>query len=119
MLVTLTQKLAACFEAERLQAVELLIQMLGANSHSWFHNLGQPCLAVTGSVDRAAAAGYRPAAIQRFDPIHHPSRILSDRQITAPQLLQAAHTMLAVVDRLQLIGTEQFRELAGVHSITL
>jgi hypothetical protein len=56
MLMTLPQEFASCFEADGLQAVELLIQMLGSNSYSWFHDLGQPCPAVTRSVDRGATA---------------------------------------------------------------
>src|SRR5512133_976197 len=106
MLMTLPQEFASCFEADGLQAVELLIQMLGSNSYSWFHDLGQPCPAVTRSVDRGATAGNGPAAIQRFDPIHHPGYIFGDRQITAPQLFQPANAMLFVVDRLQLIRAE-------------
>ena len=51
--------------------------------HSWFQELGQPLVAMTRSVDRGAAAGNGPAAIQRFDPIHHPGHIFGFNQALA------------------------------------
>src|SRR5215831_3960914 len=104
MLMTLPQEFASRFEADGLQAVELLIQMLGSNSHSWFHDLGQPLAAMAGSIDRRARARNGPAAIERLDPVHGASDLFTDCEITAPQFSQGAEAMLSVVDGVELVG---------------
>jgi hypothetical protein len=43
-----------------LQTIQLLVQTLGSNPNSWFHNLGQPLGAMTGSVDAGARTGMAP-----------------------------------------------------------
>ena len=49
--------------------------MLSSNPNSWFHELGQPLGAMTGSIDAAASAGNAPAAVQGLNPIHPPGHI--------------------------------------------
>ncbi len=70
------------------QTIQLLVQMLGSNPHSWFHELGQPLGTMTAAIDARARTGNGPTSVQRFDPIHHPGTILGDRQIAPPQLLK-------------------------------
>jgi hypothetical protein len=49
MLVTLPQEFASRLQAQGLQTIELLVGMLGSNPNSWFHDLGPPLGAMTGS----------------------------------------------------------------------
>src|ERR1035441_280582 len=67
---------------------------------------------MTWSVDGCASAGNRPAAVHGFDPIHHPSHILGEGQITAPQFFQGAHPMLSVVHGMEL-GSGEARGLSA------
>src|ERR1700682_1362926 len=103
MLVALLQEFASRLQTQRLQTIELLVQVFGSNPNTWFHELVQPLGAMTGSIDADATAGNAPAAVQRFDPIHGAGDILGDRQIAAPQLLKGAYSMLSVVHRLKLV----------------
>src|SRR6266478_9893279 len=63
--------------------------MLSSNPNPWFHQLGQPLGATTGTVDAGARTGDGPTSVHRFDPIHHPGHILGERQIAPPQLFKA------------------------------
>src|SRR5438309_4576128 len=71
---------------------------------------------MTGIVD--VPTGDRPAAIQRFQAIHDPRKIFDDGQITSGQLAQHTHAGLAMVDRFEIIETQQFGELAGIDPVT-
>src|SRR5579864_2085819 len=104
MLGTLPQEFTSRLQTQRLQTIELLVQMLASNPDSWFHELGQPLGAMTGSIDAGARTGNGPAAVQRFDPIHGAGDIFGDRQIAASQLLKGAYSMFLVVHRLELVG---------------
>src|ERR1700724_3783045 len=69
MLVALPQEFASGLQAQRLQAIELLVQTLGSNPNSGLLALGQPLGAMTGSIHGAAAAGHaqlRYSALIRF-----------------------------------------------------
>src|SRR2546425_11099787 len=74
---------------------------------------------MTWSVDGCAGARNGPAAVQRFDPIHHAGHIFGDGQIAPPQLFQSAHPMLSVVDRLDLVGAQQLCQLSCINPIAL
>src|SRR4030088_1206974 len=104
MLVALPQEFASGLQAHRLQTIELLVQTLGSNPNSGMLDLGQPLGAMTWSVDACARTANGPASVQRFDPIHGAGDILGYRQITAPQLLKGAYSMLSVVHRLKFVG---------------
>jgi hypothetical protein len=87
MLVALPQRFASRFQTQRLQTIQLLIQMLGSNPDSWFRDLGQPPGAMSRS-DGAAAAWNRPATIQPVDPIHRASDIFAEGEITASRFFR-------------------------------
>src|SRR6266446_4549903 len=70
-------------------------------------------------VDLRAATGDGPTAIQRLEAISDPREILSDRQITARQLLQSSYPALSVIDRFEMLEAQQFGQLAGVNLVTL
>ena len=70
-------------------------------------------------VDVPSRTGNRPAAIQRFQPIHDPRQIFDDGQITPGQFPQHAHAGLAVVDRLEMIAAQQLGQFAGIDAVTL
>src|SRR5258708_20077206 len=70
-------------------------------------------------VDLRAATGDGPTAIQRLEAISDPREILSDRQITARQLLQSSYPVLSVIDRFEMVEAQQFGQLAGVKLVTL
>src|ERR1700758_2120014 len=54
-------------------------------------DLLQPLFPITRSIDLGAGTRDAPAAIQSFDPIHHPVQVLAEGLITAPQLAQRPH----------------------------
>jgi len=70
------------------------------------------------AIFQPAGTGDRPAAIQRFQAIHDPRKIFVDGQITSGQLAQHTHAGLAMVDRFEIIETQQFGELAGIDAVT-
>ncbi len=84
MLVAFEQEFASRLQTHRLQTIELLIQALGSNPNSWFHDLGQPLGVMPWSVHHRTVTGNGPAAIEGFDPIHHARDIFRDGQIAAP-----------------------------------
>src|SRR5215831_12721888 len=50
---------------------------------------------MAGVVNVPSSTRNRPAAVQRFQPIHDPGKIFDDGQITARQFAQHAHPILA------------------------
>ena len=48
--------------------------------------LGQPLGTMTTALDAGARTGNGPTSVYRLNPIHHPGRILGERQIASPQL---------------------------------
>ena len=69
-------------------------------------------------VDVPAGTGDRPATVQSFQSIHHPGEIFDHGEITSGQLAQHTHAGLAMVDRFEIIETQQFGELAGIDAVT-
>src|ERR1039458_5884121 len=58
-----------------------------------------------------------PAAIQRFDPVHHPVQILADGLITAPQFAQRSQSVFPVIDRPHHSRAQQVGQLARVYLV--
>src|SRR5580704_1584891 len=118
MLATLRQQLASGLLAQGLQQVQLLIELLGAATGAGLGNFPQPLTAMAGIVNVPSGTGNRPATIDRFQPIHHPGNIFDDSQITAGELPQHAYTVLAMVDRLELIEPQKIGQFAGIDLVT-
>ena len=74
---------------------------------------------MTAIIDIPSGTGNRPAAIQRFQAIHDSRQIFDDGQITPRQLPQHPHAGLAVVDRLEIIETQQVGKFAGIDTVAL
>jgi hypothetical protein len=102
--VALHHEIASCFLMQGPQQIQLLVEPLGSETNSGFGNLGQPFAAMPHSINGGAAAGNRPAAIQRFNPTHHARQILGDSQIATTQLLQGSYSMVSVVYRVELVA---------------
>jgi hypothetical protein len=52
-----------------------------------------------------------------FQAIHHPGKIFDDGQITSGEFPQHAYTGLAVVNRLEIIETQQVGKFAGIDLV--
>src|SRR5258707_15048814 len=71
-------------------------------------------------VDLRAATGDGPTAIQRLEAISDPREILSDRQVTARQLLESSYPVLSVIDRFEMVEAQQLgHQLTGINLVTL
>src|ERR1700741_3567028 len=70
MFATLRQQFAPRLLAQVLEHGPLLIELLGSPARPRFGNLLQPLAAMASVVNIAPGTGDRPAAIQRFQPIH-------------------------------------------------
>jgi len=81
MFSTLRQQFAPSLLSQVLQHVQLLVELLGSPADASFADLSQPFGPMAGVVDVPACTG-RPAAVQRFQPIHNPGQIFDDGQIT-------------------------------------
>src|SRR4029077_19562455 len=101
MFATLHQKFPSRLLAQVLQHVQLLIEVLGSPARPRLARLFQPLAAMALVVNIPTGTGYRPAAIQGFQPIHDPGKIFDHSYVTAGQLAQHAYAGLAVVDRLE------------------
>src|SRR4029077_6371438 len=106
MLATLPHQLAWCSLAHGFETIQLLVQMLGANPHPWFHQFGQPLGTMTAAINAGGPTGNGPTSVHRLNPIHHPGTILGEGRIAPPQLLKGAYSMFFVVHRLDLVGAQ-------------
>src|SRR6516162_7296222 len=86
-----------------LQDVQVLVEMFGSPANPGMFDLSKPLLAMTGIVDGSSRTRNCPAAIDCFQPTHHPSQIPGSCQITASQFAQRTHASLPVVDRLEIV----------------
>ena len=103
MLATLGQQFAPSLLAQVLQHVQLLVKLLGSPTDACLADLSQPFGPMAGVVDVPARTGNRPAAIQRFEAIHHSRQIFDQGQVAPGQLAQHAHARLAMVNRRKII----------------
>jgi hypothetical protein len=117
MLATLRQQFASGVLAQGLQHVQLLIKLLSSAASAGLGNFPQPLTAMAGIVDVPSGTGNRPAAIDCFQPIHHPGNIFDDSQITAGELPQHAYTSLAMVNRLEIIEPQQIGKFASIDLV--
>src|ERR1017187_5147441 len=119
MFSTLRQQISPHDLVQRSQSIELLVEELGSPAHAGFSDLVQPLCAMPRRVDLLAPTKNARASIQSLDPIHHPSEIFADGQVTAGQFLQGSEAVLAMVDRAQISAAEQIGELARVNLVAL
>src|ERR1039458_5870434 len=119
MFSTLRQQISPHGLVQRSQSIELLVEELGSAPHPRFSSFVQPLGAMTRRVDLLSPTANPPASIQSLDPIHHPSEIFADGQVTADQFLQGSEAVLAMVDRAQISAAEQIGELARVNLVAL
>src|SRR5579864_9496657 len=79
-----------------------------------------PTIPHDGAVDtRLAQHKEWPASVHRLDPTHHARQIFRDRQIAAGQLLQSAQPVLSVVDRGEMVATQELGQLPSIDPIAL
>src|ERR1035437_9807528 len=119
MFSTLRQQISPHGLVQRSQSIELLVEELGSPAHARFSNLVQPLCAMTRRVDLLTPTANTPASIQSLDPIHHPSEIFADGQVTAGQFLQGSEAVLAMVDGAQISAAEQIGALGRVNLVAL
>ena len=103
--------------AQVLQHVQLLIKLLGSAARAGLRDFLQPFTAMAGVVDVPTSTRNGPAAIQRFQAIHHPGKIFDDGQIAAGEFPQHAYPGLAVIDRVEIIETQPVGQFAGIDFV--
>src|ERR1035437_4725725 len=97
------------------QADELTIELYQDIGSSDLFNEATSARDFADELKAAGRGPRRPAG----DPIHHPSEIFADGQVTAGQFLQGSEAVLAMVDRAQISAAEQIGELARVNLVAL
>src|ERR1700726_112513 len=119
MFPALRQQIASRSLPQRFQRIQLLVEPLGSQTNSRFYNLGQPFRTMTRSIHGWAGTRNGPASVHRLDPTHYPRQILRDRQIAAGQLLQSAQPVLSMVDRGEMVATQELGQLPSIDPIAL
>jgi hypothetical protein len=117
MFATLREQFSPSLLAQVLQHVQLLIKLLGSAASAGLRDLSQPLTAMAGIVDVPSSTWDRPAAIQIFQAIHHPGKILDDGQITSGKIPQHAYAGLAVINRFEIIETQQVGKFVGIDLV--
>ena len=119
MFATLRQQFAPRLLAQRLQHVQLLIELLGASASSGLGYFFLPLTAMSSVVDIPAGTGNCPATIKSFQSIHHAGMIFDDGEITSGQLAQHAYPSFAVVYGLEIMEAQPLGEFASIDLVTL
>src|ERR1700690_467430 len=79
--LTLRQQIAPHLLTQNLQCIELLVAELCPAAYAGFGDLDQPFVPMARCVNSLSRAGNRPASVERLQSVHHPRKILGDRQV--------------------------------------
>src|SRR5215472_3968700 len=74
---------------------------------------------MTPGIHLLATTRNSPTAIDGLHPGHYPGQIFRLGQISAHQLFQRSQAMLAVINRSEMIETQQLRQSSGVDLVAL
>src|SRR6202008_4211810 len=107
MFPALRQQIASRFLPQTIQRIQLLVEPLDSQANSGFYDLGQPFRTMTRSIHGWPSTRNGPASVHRLDPTHHAHQIFRDRQIATGQPLQSAQPVLSVVDRGEMVDSQE------------